>query len=258
MSWRLAKSLIVLVSEIEYAYPDTTVWDIGDKDHQDSWSDHNPNQCCDVVCGVDVLADAGLDLDAFVRHLIADPHPNLRYVIFKRKIYQRKNGWRAEDYHGVNAHATHVHVSVGNGPDGRSTSNYDSTATWYITGGGNNTMGDDMIGLKFGDESEEVLGLQYILSDAGFDPGEKDRKYGPKVAASVLALRKSLGSSAKDGNEITGTAYAQIFRALVKNQAKGIKGDPGAPGAPGKPGKDGVLKLPAAVTINGTVTALKQ
>lgn len=258
MAWRLAKSLIVLVSEIEYAYPDTTVWDIGDKDHQDSWSDHNPNQCCDVVCGVDVLADAGLDLDAFVRHLIADPHPNLRYVIFKRKIYQRKYGWRADDYNGPNAHATHVHVSVGNGPDGRSTSDYDSTETWDITGGGNNEMGDDMIGLKQGDEGERVKALQGLLTRAGFFPGEHDGRYGPKVASAVLAMRKSQGSSATDGINFTGAAYEQLFVALIKKQATGVKGDRGPAGPTGPAGKDGVLKLPAAVTINGTVTALKQ
>lgn len=132
MSWRLAKSLVVLTSELEHAYPDTVVWDIGDEDHQDSWSDHNPSECCDVVCAVDVLDDTDIDLPKFVAHLLANPHPNLRYVIFNRKIYQRKNGWRAEDYNGKNAHKTHAHVSTGNGPDGRSTSNYDSTASWDI------------------------------------------------------------------------------------------------------------------------------
>jgi hypothetical protein len=131
-SWRLAKSLIVLTSEIEYAYPDTTVWDIGDQAHQDSWSDHNPNECCDVVCAVDVLPDRGLNLSKFVAHLIADPHPNLRYVIFNEVIYQRKNGFDPQEYNGPNKHKGHAHVSVGNGPDGRSTSNYDSTASWSI------------------------------------------------------------------------------------------------------------------------------
>jgi hypothetical protein len=130
--WRLAKSLIVLTSEIEYAYPDTTVWDIGDAAHQDDWSDHNPNVCCDVVCGVDVLPDHGLSLPKFVAHLLADPHPNLRYVIYDGYIYQRKNGFRPQVYTGPNKHKKHAHVSVGNGPDGRSTSNYDSTATWDI------------------------------------------------------------------------------------------------------------------------------
>jgi len=218
MAWRLANSLERLAAEIEDAYPGTTVWDIGDEDHQSGYSDHNPNSA-DVVCAIDVLADGGMGLAGFVAHLLANPHRDLRYVIFNRKIYQRKNAWKAQDYNGVNAHKTHVHVSVGNGPDGRSTTSYDHTDPWGVSSSGITLMGGDMIGLKRGDEGEAVLALQYVLADAGFDPGAKDRVYGPKVAAAVLACRKSLGSSATDGDEVTGTAYAQILRALIKKQA---------------------------------------
>jgi hypothetical protein len=255
--WRLAKSLIVLTSEIEYFYPDTTIWDIGDKDHQDSWSDHNKSECCDIVCAVDVLADRGLDLPEFTAHLITNPHPNLRYVIFNRKIYQRKNGFAAQDYNGKNAHKTHVHVSVGNGPDGRSTRNYDSTTTWDIDSLVDNHMGDDMIGLKQGDKGEQVKGLQGLLTRSGFSPGVHDGDYGAKTAAAVLAMRKSQGSSATDGINFTGAAYEQLLVALIKAQTKGIKGDPGpaGPAGPaGKNGKDGAVKLPMNVTITGTVT----
>lgn len=130
--WRKAKSLVKLDSEIEEHYPGTTIWDIGDASHQSGWSDHNPSECCDVVCADDIKSDGGLNKQAFVDHLLSDTHPSLRYVIYNRKIYQRKNGFAAEDYHGVNAHTEHVHVSVGNGPDGRSTSGYDSADSWHI------------------------------------------------------------------------------------------------------------------------------
>lgn len=259
MTWRLAKSLIVLTSELEHAYPDTIVWDIGDKDHQDSWSDHNPNVCCDVVCAVDVVDDSDIDLPKFVAHLLANPHPNLRYVIFNRKIYQRKNGWRAEDYNGKNAHKTHAHVSVGNGPDGRSTNGYDDISSWDIGTNGNN-MGDDMIGLKQGDKGEQVKALQGLLTRSGFSPGAHDGDYGSKTAAAVLAMRKSQGSSATDGINFTGAAYEQLFVALIKKQATGVKGDrgPAGPAGPaGKNGKDGTLKLPATVEITGQVTSYK-
>lgn len=130
-TWREAKSLQVLEAEIQEYYPGTTTWEIGDASHQEGWSDHNPNDA-NAVCAKDVKSDGGLNLQAFTNHLIANPHPNLRYVIFNRKIYQRKNGFAEQDYNGVNAHKTHVHVSVGNGPDGRSTSGYDGTASWEI------------------------------------------------------------------------------------------------------------------------------
>jgi hypothetical protein len=180
--WRLAKSLIVLTSEIEYLFPDTTVWDIGDKAHQDSWSDHNPNECCDVVCAVDVLPDRGLNLAKFVAHLVANPHPNLRYVIFNELIYKRKNGFKPEPYYGVNKHKKHAHVSVGNGPDGRSTSNYDSTATWDIDdlgsapkppkpskpSTGTKKLGDKMPTIKRGNKGSRVRMLQGLLIAWGY------------------------------------------------------------------------------------------
>lgn len=214
MTWRLAKSLIVLTSELEHAYPDTVVWDIGDKDHQDSWSDHNPNVCCNVVCAVDVVDDSDIDLPKFVAHLLANPHPNLRYVIFNRKIYQRKNGWRAEDYNGPNAHKTHAHVSVGNGPDGRGTSNYDSTATWNIddldrapsnpsrpslpnTG---TKLGDKMPTLKRGNKSSRVRMLQGLLI-AWNHKITVDGDFGPKTEAAVRSFQ---GKYAKPVDGIVG------------------------------------------------------
>jgi hypothetical protein len=174
--WRLAKSLIVLTSEIEYLFPDTTVWDIGDAAHQDSWSDHNPNVCCDVVCAVDVLPDRGLNLAKFVAHLVANPHPNLRYVIFNELIYQRKNGFKPQEYNGPNKHKGHAHASVGNGPDGRSTGNYDSTASWEIDDLGNaptppkpskpstgTKLGNKMPTIKRGNKGSRVRMLQGLL-----------------------------------------------------------------------------------------------
>lgn len=216
-NWRLAKSLVVLTSEIEYLYPDTTVWDIGDKAHQNSWSDHNPNECCDVVCAVDVLADRGLDLPKFVAHLIADRHPNLRYVIFNRKIYQRKNGFSPQDYNGVNAHRTHVHVSVGNGPDGRSTSNYDSTATWEIDDLGKKPskpptpskpskpstgtkLGDKMPTIQNGNKGSRVRILQGLLIAWNYKV-TVDGAFGPKTEAAVRSFQ---GKYAKPVDGIVG------------------------------------------------------
>ena len=131
---RNARSIERLKDEIEDNYPGTTIWIVGDKAHQSTWSDHNPNVCCDVYCAIDVKGDGGLSLPAFVQHLITNPHPNLRYVIFNHKIYHRDNDFEPEDYHGKSGHEEHVHASVGNGPDGRSTTNYDNGSTsWRIS-----------------------------------------------------------------------------------------------------------------------------
>jgi hypothetical protein len=201
----LAKSLVVLTSEIEYFFPDTTVWDIGDKAHQNSWSSHNPNVCCDVVCAVDVLPDAGLDLPKFVAHIVANPHPNLLYVIFDEQIYKRRNGFKPEPYYGVNRHKKHAHVNVGNGPDGRSTSDYDSTASWEIDDLGKpskpsnpskpskpstekNRLGDKMPTLKRGSKGTDVRRLQGLLTANGYKTN-MDGIFGPQTEKKVRAFQ---------------------------------------------------------------------
>lgn len=206
MTWRLAKSLVALTSEIEYLFPDTTVWDIGDKAHQNSWSDHNPNECCDVVCAVDILPDAGLNLPKFVKHLVANPHPNLRYVIFDEVIYKRRNGFKPEPYYGINKHKKHAHASVGDGPDGRSTSDYDSTATWDIddldkkpskppttsnppkpsTG---TKLGDKMPTVKKGNKGSRVRILQGLLLAWHYNI-KLDGIFGDKTEAAVRDFQR--------------------------------------------------------------------
>ena len=130
MAWRLARSLDTLRSEVWALHPGTTFWTIGDPAHADTWSDHNPNECCGVVCAADVLGNAGLNLRSFADTIVRVDPPALKYVIFNRKIWHPGYGW--SDYHGSNPHTTHVHVSVGFGPDGRSTGNYDDRSGWGI------------------------------------------------------------------------------------------------------------------------------
>jgi murein L,D-transpeptidase YcbB/YkuD len=185
-AWREAKSLQTLEGELQEYYPGTTTWEIGDKAHQATRSDHNKN-AKNVVCAKDILGDGNpaLDLQDFVDFLRANPHPNLRYIIFNRKIYQRKNDWEPQDYNGINAHKTHVHLSVGNGPDGRSTSGYDSTASWNIAdfaagkkpskpttpskpSTGTGKLGDKMPTVKRGAKGATVRRLQALLTAAGY------------------------------------------------------------------------------------------
>ncbi|WP_052305064.1 peptidoglycan-binding domain-containing protein [Stackebrandtia nassauensis] len=74
-----------------------------------------------------------------------------------------------------------------------------------------------MIGLRKGDSGERVKGLQAVLERAGFKV-TVDGDYGPKTAAALLACRKSMGSTADDGNSVTGYAYAQLLTALARKQ----------------------------------------
>lgn len=202
-NWRLAKSLDVLRDEIESRYPGTTVWTIGDAAHQSGYSDHNPTSS-GVVCAIDVKGNAGLDLGMFVKHLIGGAHTNLRYVIFNRKIYQRKYGFEARDYNGVNAHKEHVHVSVGNGPDGRSTRDYDSTASWEIDDLGKpakpskpskpstekNRLGDRMDTVRRGSKGLAVRILQGVLNARGYKVNI-DGIFGPQVEKAFRSFQST-------------------------------------------------------------------
>lgn len=125
--WRLARSLDVLRGEIHARRPGTTVWTIGDQDHADTWSDHNPT-AGGVVCAIDVLGDRGLDLADFADRVVRSDPPALKYVIWRDRIWLPGYGW--QPYRGT--YHKHVHVSVGVGPDGRSTGPVDDTTPWNL------------------------------------------------------------------------------------------------------------------------------
>lgn len=204
---REAKSLQQLEKEIQSIHPGTTTWEKGDSAHQSTWSDHNANDA-GVYCAKDILSDGGLDLALLVYHLTNIPHPSLRYVIYKRKIYQRKNNFAAQTYHGVIAHETHVHVSVGNGPDGRSTSNYDNSASWGIADVGSGTPStpkpkpptsdwtDKLMAnlpqVKRGSKGAQVKVAQALLNTAGAGLKE-DSDFGPKTDSATRVFQRAKG-----------------------------------------------------------------
>jgi hypothetical protein len=107
----LAPSLAHLRAETNAKWPDrdkrSDGW-IGDARHRAGKSDHNPdaNGC---VRAIDVDRD-GIDPRQLVLAAIGDPRTN--YVIFDRKIYSRRRGFRAHAYTGPNPHTHHVHISI--------------------------------------------------------------------------------------------------------------------------------------------------
>lgn len=209
MAWRRARSLIVLEEEIQEVAPGTTVWDIGDEAHQQRDSDHNPNQD-DVVCAIDVLNNAGLDLQWFVDTITTTDPPALKYVIYRNRIWFPQTGW--QPYSGK--WHSHGHVSAGWGPDGQSTGPYDDISPWGLA------EGNDMIGLSKGDEGQKVKGLQVMVWKAGFDPGPRDGVYGPRTSAAVLAMRKSVGSGATSGDHFGPWAFGQLHEAIARRYAR--------------------------------------
>lgn len=137
MVWRLARSLDVLRAQVDQAAPgrsrrsDGTK---GDAAHAKTKSDHNPNSA-GVVCALDLTHDPahGFDAQKFVEAQIRNPHPDLKYMVWRGQIYSRIRGFKPAPNTG---HYSHVHISVGVGRDGQSRQPYDSTFRWDIGQGG--------------------------------------------------------------------------------------------------------------------------
>lgn len=123
-----ARNMQVLTDQLKVANPGVVIYGIGDRAHQLSPSGHNeddtpgsrPEQedpdtkpehrAIDVMIGpAFTVAEAW----ALVNALISIPanRARLLYVIFQRKIWRAKNGFREEHYSGSDPHTSHPHVS---------------------------------------------------------------------------------------------------------------------------------------------------
>jgi hypothetical protein len=111
MSYHLADSLIRLRTQINQEWPQrdkTSDGWIGDTRHQAVKSDHNPDYSAGgVVRAIDIDKD-GIDVDRVIAAALTDART--AYVIFNRRIWTPGGGWRA--YTGLNAHLSHIHVSI--------------------------------------------------------------------------------------------------------------------------------------------------
>ena len=136
MSWRLAKSLSVLLAEANAAAPDrskTHDGTIGDAAHASRASRHNPNSQ-GVVCALDITHDPahGMDVHALARRLALHPHPDLAYIVSNREIATKASGFRWRKYYGASAHEKHAHFAVGVGPDSNPQPPYDTLVAWGV------------------------------------------------------------------------------------------------------------------------------
>jgi hypothetical protein len=120
VSWRAARSLTTLRSQVNLRFPGrNTASDgiIGDTDHQNRSSDHNPWYGPGIVTAMDITHDprVGLDMDEMSDQLQSSRDRRLKYVIFNRWIMDARpqfNPWKWIRYSGANPHTAHMHVSV--------------------------------------------------------------------------------------------------------------------------------------------------
>lgn len=142
MSWRVAHSLETLRSQVNASAPGrdkSADGTIGDARHQSHWSDHNPTPDTNVVTALDLThsPQTGFDAGKLWERLRQNRDPRIKYAIFNRRIFSSTTSpWDSRAYHGADPHTDHVHISVGRGPDGRSSRQdlYDDPAPWNLGG----------------------------------------------------------------------------------------------------------------------------
>lgn len=123
--WRVARSLDVLLDQINEAYPGRSKasdGSIGDVAHVSRTSDHNPHiqlGGVGIVSARDFTHDpaAGFDAHAFADALRRSGDLRIKYVISDRRMFSSyvsggRAPWEWRPYVGSNPHTQHVHVSV--------------------------------------------------------------------------------------------------------------------------------------------------
>jgi hypothetical protein len=130
-TWSVIPAITRLRSEFNAIAPDRARGadgTIGDLAHQQSVSDHNPDETGAVpihdadnvneVHALDITTDLrtpGLSMEAVVQFLLArcrsGAERRLRYIIFNRRIWSASSGWVQKAYTLTDPHTGHAHFS---------------------------------------------------------------------------------------------------------------------------------------------------
>ncbi len=225
MSWRVARSLDVLLSEINAAAPNRSKisdGSIGDAAHASRSSDHNPwrqSGGMGVVGARDFTHDPadGCDAGKIAAAVAAKlgQHPALgsgAYVIWNYRIIsadRRGEGWRA--YTGSNGHTQHVHVSVAT-----SASGFDSTQPWGVMAPPAPTEEDEIMAAADDIKDAIKASEDRIIQRIG---GSESRERGRDVAQQKV-LREKLDAllaepDASDDTEAKLRARIVRFRSVT-------------------------------------------
>ncbi len=235
-SWRVARSLDVLLEEVNASAPrrsKASDGSIGDAAHATRTSDHNPWVIFagqGIVRARDFTHDpaGGLDcndLAAALAALIAiGGHPACRsgaYVIWRGRIFsfdRRHEGWRP--YDGSNPHDHHLHLSVATDPAG-----FDSTRPWLITQEDDVTPEDIN---KIAEKASDLAVSKLLGANVGAD--------GPTVKAALRMASKAAGvedavvkrvqaALLSEPGDVSVTVTAEQIEAAVKQALREGTGD---------------------------------
>lgn len=161
MSWRVARSLDVLLGQLNARFPNRSKasdGSIGDAAHATRDSDHNPWYGPGIVTARDFTHDpaGGLDGQWLADTLVRGRDPRIKYVIWNRRILDTRpefQPWTWQPYTGINPHTHHVHLSVVAAPA------CDDPGLWML-----DTAAPAPVTLRYGMRHPDVLRLQTILT----------------------------------------------------------------------------------------------
>ena len=79
-------------------------------------------------------------------------------------------------------------------------------------------MGNDLLGIGEGDSGEAVIAVQRLIRYAGgkLPTYGVDGDWGSETSDGLLAVRRAMGSGVSSAPRMTGTAYAQLIRAVAR------------------------------------------
>lgn len=189
MNWRVAKSLEVLRSQINQAYPNrskSSDGTIGNAEHASRSSDHNPwvqDGGQGVVTALDITHDPAHGIDSYVlaERLRQSHDHRIKFIISNKRIASSDavNGeaaWVWRPYHGANPHDHHFHVSV------KSTKSlYDDISVWKFGAVEAVIVGD----VRWLQQSLNTLGAKPKLAVDGF--------VGPLTRAALKSFQQNAG-----------------------------------------------------------------
>jgi hypothetical protein len=133
--WRVAESIEVFGNQIMQIRGTTASFPsdgtLGDADHQNRVSDHNPDDD-GIVRAIDFHESSPGFVDQIAEQLRASRDARIKYFIHDDRMFSSygSRAWEWRPYGGVNGHETHGHLSV------VASSIADSTAPWALGGGG--------------------------------------------------------------------------------------------------------------------------
>lgn len=135
MTWQLApalKQLLWETNKVAKKRSKKSDGTIGDADHSSRASDHNPN-AEGFVCALDLTHDPrnGFNSYKFAEALRQrcenGTEKRVNYIISKGRICSTRDNWAWREYTGLNAHKTHVHISVK-----QDSKRYKNVGTWWV------------------------------------------------------------------------------------------------------------------------------